>query len=246
MVELQTLETQLAELEDPPRDPASIRFTRAMVARKDPSRAEESQRILQSLLVDYPDSQLGPRTLLALASTAADRGDVDGAVSYLNEIRDAFEHVDPLVAEAMLLKGRILERDGQWSEALLVFRVLGMEYPMTEAGLRAPLEIVDHYERAGDHGRAAETYRAAGDIEAAARCFEAAYDWDNALECYRELDDLEKQSEILEKTGEYLDAAEIARQIGDDDRAIRNLYHVGHREHNHGLISQALGHFHSL
>jgi len=86
------------------------------------------------------------------------------------------------------------------------------------------------FERAGDNDRAAEAYRAAGDIPAAARCYEAAYDYDNALECYRDAGDNAKALEILEKTGAFFDAASLAFEIGDLDRALVNLQQVETRD----------------
>jgi tetratricopeptide (TPR) repeat protein len=90
------------------------------------------------------------------------------------------------------------------------------------------------FERAGDAARAADAYRADGDLVAAARCYENAYDFENALECYQEMGDSTKSMEILERTGAWIEVAQMARSLGDADRAIRNLQQISRNESSYG------------
>jgi tetratricopeptide (TPR) repeat protein len=92
------------------------------------------------------------------------------------------------------------------------------------------------FEQAGDHAQAADAYRAAGDWTRAARCYEQAYDWGNALECWREIGDPEREMIMLEKLGEFMDAAAVARERGDRERALRNLQQIDAR---HQLFGEA-------
>ena len=100
----------------------------------------------------------------------------------------------------------------------------------------SPVELkssANLFEKAGDLGRAAETYRAAGDLLEAARAYEATYEYASAIECYRLAGEETKLAELLEKTGEYLEAAVIARKQGKLDRAISNLQQIDLRQHEY-------------
>jgi tetratricopeptide (TPR) repeat protein len=90
------------------------------------------------------------------------------------------------------------------------------------------------YEEAGEIDRAAAAYRDAGDFAKAAQCFEKIYDYGNALECWREVGDSEREMLMLEKLGEFMEAAAIARQRGERDRAIAYLQHVEPRHAQFG------------
>ena len=91
------------------------------------------------------------------------------------------------------------------------------------------------YEQSGNLAQAAAAHRAAGEWAEAARCYEEIYDYGNALECWREQGDEARQLDLLEKLGEYQDAAQIARGMGDLDRAIRNfqLIDARHPDYRH-------------
>ena len=90
------------------------------------------------------------------------------------------------------------------------------------------------YEEAGELDRAAAAYRDAGAWTEAARCYEQIYDYGNALDCWREAGDTEREMIMLEKLGEFMDAAAIARERGDRDRVIAYLQHIEPRHANFG------------
>jgi tetratricopeptide (TPR) repeat protein len=92
------------------------------------------------------------------------------------------------------------------------------------------------YEEAGELDRAAAAFRDAGEFEKAAHCFERVYDYANALECWREVGNSEREMLMLEKLGEFMEAAQIARQLGDRDQVIRFLQHI---EPRHSEYSDA-------
>jgi len=92
------------------------------------------------------------------------------------------------------------------------------------------------FEQAGDYAQAAQAYRAAGDWNGAARCYEQAYDWGNAVECWREIGDSGREMLMLEKLGEFMDAARSARERGDPERALANLQQIDAR---HALFGDA-------
>ena len=134
-------------------------------------------------------------------------------------------HAAGNVNAARRLRAGLLERSGRSQDAAAELEAVG---DLTQAAeLRASDE--DHsksaalYEQSGNLAQAAAAHRAAGEWAEAARCYEEIYDYGNALECWREQGDEGRQLDLLEKLGEYQDAAQIARAMGDGERAIRNL-----------------------
>jgi tetratricopeptide (TPR) repeat protein len=97
------------------------------------------------------------------------------------------------------------------------------------------------FEKAGNHEQAAEAWRAAGDPARAAAHFEAVYRYDDAIECYRQARQLEKVCDLCEKTARHLDAADAALELGDEDRAIRNLQAIDLRDPAYVTACRRLG-----
>ena len=94
---------------------------------------------------------------------------------------------------------------------------------------RAPTALED----AGQFARAGHAYRKQGRLADAARAFESAYDWDQAAECYRELGELPALLEVLERAGHVYEAARVAVQLDETDRAVANLKQVDRRDPNY-------------
>jgi len=161
---LRDLERQLRTMQDPPRDPCSIRLAIAIVQRRGGTPLDSSRATLRSLLDDYPDCEHVPQALMALAENANQRDAVAEALAYLDRI--PLEHGDNVDAasEALLARAKLLESRNRWPEALEAYRVLPVRYPVTRAAVRAPLEIAKHYEndaeaRASALAQAERSYR---------------------------------------------------------------------------------------
>jgi tetratricopeptide (TPR) repeat protein len=169
---LQQLESQLHARPVSGRDPAAVRYGIAMVESRRDSTGEAPRKTLTSLLQDYPKSSSAPRALLLLASDAGRRGQLDEALTDLDRIRNDYADATEIVAQSLLLRGRLLERNRRWPEALETFRSLPVDQPTSDAALQAPLEIVDHYKRANDM---AAVNAALAEAEAHYRDFIARY-----------------------------------------------------------------------
>jgi tetratricopeptide (TPR) repeat protein len=124
---------------------------------------------------------------------------------------------------------RCFQQSGRFEDAALLVS------DGAEPGAAAAL-----YEQAGRHDKAAEAWRASGDVARAAEQFELAYRYEDALECWREVGHLEKVCELSEKLGRAFDAAESAVDLGDVDRAIRNLQAIEPRDPDHGRACRLL------
>jgi tetratricopeptide (TPR) repeat protein len=136
------------------------------------------------------------------------------------------------------LRAALYRRQGRHDEAAREFEAGGSLEDA--AAMRASGEdfggSAELYEQAGDFGSAGEAYRAAGDFAKAASCYERAYDYARAIECWREVGDREREQLLQEKLGEYLEAARLAREQGDTDRALALL---GNVEARHADFPQA-------
>ncbi len=91
-------------------------------------------------------------------------------------------------------------------------------------------------EESGDYASAGAAWLDNGDLVSAARAFETAYDYESALDCYQQLGDSEKVIELLERRGEYFEAAHEAVAADQIDRAIYALQQLDGR---HGRYSEA-------
>lgn len=152
---LRSLEGELRASAKPARDPCEVRLAIALIQSRagvDPALA---QATLASLLTEYPACKSAAQALLLLAANAQRRGRLDEALGYLDRIVQ--EHGDDLdtASEALLAKARLLEANRRWPQALEAYRGLSIQFPISAAALQAPLEIAQHYARAGEADAAA-------------------------------------------------------------------------------------------
>jgi|GEM_PF-1417411 len=152
---LETLEAQLLEMEDPPRHPSEVRFSIAGIqtrAEMDPALTRDC---LLSILEEYPDCEIKANVLSAIAINAVKREQAEEAIAYFDRIIEEHADDEDAAPEAMLQRGRVLGArtfwaKDRWPEALDQFRAISIQYPITQAALKAPLEIAKHYAVAGD------------------------------------------------------------------------------------------------
>ena len=150
LLTLRQLEADLKQRTDPPQEPAAVRLAMANVQARAQAPAESTQSTLLSVVADYPKSAAAPQALLALANFAASHKLMDPALTYLDRLQDEYPNAEELNAQGMLMRGRILDADGRWKDALEAYRTLPVRHPVSEAALQAPLDIVQHYQRAED------------------------------------------------------------------------------------------------
>jgi tetratricopeptide (TPR) repeat protein len=125
---------------------------------------------------------------------------------------------------------RAFQRAGRFEEAATLL-----------SGDVDPRAAAELYEQAGNHEKAATAWEEAGDVVRAARHYETAYRYDDALECYRRAGLVEKVCELLEKLARHFEAAGSALELGDADRAIRDLQMIDLRDPDYGRACQMLG-----
>ncbi len=144
---LRRLESLLLTLQEPPREPCTVRFAIAGLQRRAGTDPAEVARTLNSVLADYPDCEAKPQVLMALAESAAAQDQVEEALGHLDAIVEQYDDDPELASQALLNRGQLLESRERWAEALEVYRALPSRYPLTSAALQAPLRIAQHYQR---------------------------------------------------------------------------------------------------
>jgi TolA-binding protein len=147
---LQQLEQEVLSSKSPTKDPSAIRLARANSLILGGASSDSGRIVLLSVVEEYPESRAAPQALFVLADLAVRAGQVEEALGFLDRIREDHSDSERLAAQALLRRGRILEREDRWTEAIEVFRSLPVEHPVSEPALLAPLEIANHYERVGD------------------------------------------------------------------------------------------------
>jgi tetratricopeptide (TPR) repeat protein len=142
---------------------------------------------------------------------------------------------------ANLIRAEYHRQRGETSEAAACLQAAGR---LSEAaGLvddEAAGDSADLYSQAGDYAKAGERYEQVGDYLKAGEAYEAAYEFESAIEAYRRAGHLEKVIELVERNGDYLEAAQIALELGDEERAIRNLQVVEQRSFDYGETCRLL------
>jgi tetratricopeptide (TPR) repeat protein len=145
---------------------------------------------------------------------------------------------------ANLLRAEYHKERGETAKATRYYEAAGRMQEAAE--LSTEDQDAEHsatlFAQAGDFGRAGERYRETGDYARAAEAYEAAFDYDAAIDCHRRAGNLAKAQELLEKTGRYFEAGQLALDSGDAERAIRNLQLVDLRDPDHAEACRVLAH----
>ena len=190
-----------------------------------------------------------PRTLtfdLQDSSTCVFDGCPDAVEAYLvgnlAAAADALERAG-LETAAANVRGEHFAAIGETEKAARAFQSAGRfeEAATLLSGDADPRAAAELYEQAGNHEKAATAWEDAGDLVRAASHYETAYRYDDALDCYRRGGMVEKTCELLEKLARHCEAAGAALELGDTDRAIRDLQMIDPRDPDHGRACQMLG-----
>lgn len=121
----------------------------------------------------------------------------------------------------------VYERAGRAEDAAKLFEQIGQ--PRRASGIRAELakregrrqDAARLYEEAGDWNRAAEEYRALGQLAHAAALFERHGDVNMAAELYASANDMNAAASALERGGELERALRLHRQINNMEGVAR-------------------------
>lgn len=150
------LEEELRASANPPRPPQDARLSIANLQMMSGQPADLVHATLLSLKTDYPDTWATPSILYSFALNANQRGEVDEALGYLDEIVQRNKEEVEVAANALFQRGQLLSARDRWPQALEAYRSIPAQYPLSQAALRVPLEIAQHHARAGDQAALAQ------------------------------------------------------------------------------------------
>jgi tetratricopeptide (TPR) repeat protein len=172
-------------------------------------------------------------------------GCLDAVEPYLNgDLTAASQALDRAgqTELANLLRAEYHKERGETAKAARYFEAAGRMQEAAELASedRDAQHSATLFAQAGDFGRAGERYRETGDWARAAEAYEAAFDYDAAIDCHRRAGNLERAQELLEKTGRYFEAGQVALASDDPERAIRNLQMVDLRDPDHAEACKVL------
>ena len=167
--------------------------------------------------------------------------------------------VEPYLHGDLAAAARILERDGQAKVAHLILARLHHERgqnetaaehyeacgkPLEAAEIHGALNRFDRaaelFEEAGELARAGEMWRADGQYSRAGEAYEQANRFDTAVDCFREAEDISRWTAALDRRGLPLEAAQVAIDHEDWERAIRSLQQVAHSDPNYAAANNLL------
>ena len=158
---LRRLESMLNEMDDPPQDPAQVRMAVAQTQYRGLQNAPAAVETWRSLLRDYPDSEVAPQALISLSSHQAMSGDAEAALETLSRVPQEYPNDMASGPVAVLARARLLEREDRWAEASQAYKRIPIDYPLSEAALQSYIDVIGHYERAGEDEAVEQAVRAA-------------------------------------------------------------------------------------
>lgn len=104
---------------------------------------------LEALLEVHARTPAMVDACVRLAGWLAERGDLDRAMAWSD--RAVTEATDPESrASALLVRGRLLSRQGRWVESFQDLRRIQAEHPVSEAALASHVELAMYFSRLGD------------------------------------------------------------------------------------------------
>jgi len=92
------------------------------------------------------------------------------------------------------------------------------------------------FEELGDYESAAKHFQSAHELESAIRCYERAGDLKSAVACSFQTGDRLLPVDLLERNGAHFEAARIALELDEKERAVALLQRVPMRDPNYGDV----------
>lgn len=132
-----------------PMEP-SILFSLAMLHEQglhDPSGAIA---ILRELIRLHPDDPTAAQAQLRVGIAFAGANQADSALSAFARTEQRYPRDEAVSSQARFMSGRVLLAQGKASEGLRSLRSVAADFPRTEVGLAAPLEVAAYYRKTGD------------------------------------------------------------------------------------------------
>lgn len=214
----------------------------------------QATRIFEKLLAKYPEHAIAGYVHFGKSRVLTKRGQVERARDMLGWIIENYPDDQNLCASAQLTLASTYEAQGDWDRALVEYRWVQENYPVTAQGLFIPTYIAENYRRRGEKTLAHNAYQdainhyrniikkfpktvvAGSAQEYIIYCYAAQEEWNNAATAASALQQIYpgSRSEI----NSALLLGQIYEKMNQFDKAIE-VYEKFAREYpNHPVFSQ--------
>ncbi len=123
---------------------------------RDPAGATDDYR---DLVRSHPSDALARQAQLRIGIAYSEAGRSDSALAVFTRTEQDFSHDAPMASQARYLGASVLMAQGKGAAAVQQLKSVTTDYPRTEAGLLAPLEVASWYEKNGDSTAESATLR---------------------------------------------------------------------------------------
>ncbi len=110
-----------------------------------PNELERVVNILSKFAEKHPQTNLAVEAEFNIARLYIVKEEYDKARTQIQKILDKYSKSEGVCSEALFLKGNSYELENKWDAALLQYKKLMQEYPITLRGLDIPIYIAQHY-----------------------------------------------------------------------------------------------------
>ncbi len=117
--------------------------------------------LLRDLIRLHPDDRSAPQAALRIGMALAEAGRPDSAMVAFSRAEKDYGRDPAVAAQARFQGARVLAAEGRGADAVRQLRSITADFPRTEVGLRAPLEVAAWYEKEGNTAAAQATLREA-------------------------------------------------------------------------------------
>ncbi len=102
-------------------------------------------KLLNGFAEKYPKSKLAADAGFNIARLYIVKEEYESARKQLKEMKNTYNKVMPVCAEALYLIGNAYELEDKWDSALAQYKKIMIEYPLTQRGMSLPFYIIQHY-----------------------------------------------------------------------------------------------------
>ena len=110
-----------------------------------PNELERVVNILSKFAEKHPQTNLAAEAEFNIARLYIVKEEYDKARTQIQKILDKYSKSEGVCSEALFLKGNSYELENKWDAALLQYKKLMQDYPITLRGLDIPIYIAQHY-----------------------------------------------------------------------------------------------------
>jgi len=245
------LNQQITKHANSPELPHFI-YTRAMALHERLGETARARKMLEDLLVKFPDHSIVPQARFEIARILLAQNQNEPARQMLKQVIEMSANNPGLAARANEEIAFSYEREGRWNDALNEYRWIAKQYEIFPPALNALLRVAEHYVRTNNEMLASKSYAeaiayyqglinkyprsmvAALAQEHIANCFVAQKRWEEAAAAASGIENI--LDTALGKVSTYLLLGNIYEASGQTERAVKLYNEFIQRYPQHPLV----------